>query len=376
MSLCVDMARRWVLKVVLPALTSGVGQYRETYPDKSDMKLAPQPKLDSFKKTWLQADEKLEEPTLYYNSLYALQILLWSFGDRTDDGTKVDAAAKSDINRAITLLVSNYDTLPVVGDVLSKVDHKFLLPGKGVFEGTDESANCEYLDAGFLPALTRLLVLFVAYGVGDRNVLEPIIRDLYVSLLQRQNSKLIYRALWSRDAVEVYSTQRAIQALTFYHAYAAGKELAEKRKGGGGGGDLVRNMTGRQVFLQLIDESPKTTQRPVPETAPVVPKEEDPAVVFKAKFGEDFAKYLKAIPGWKAHMAGPDDREQEWTKRVLEFGETVFADGKAGKIAVPAAVEVILLAIADLMQQPWDENRLRQAECDLLKQQYDRLLGK
>src|SRR5205823_6152221 len=75
----------------------------------------------------------------------------------------------------------------------------------------------------------------------------------------------LHSALWSSDGVEVFATQRAIEALTFYFAYARGKEKAlEKARVVGDRGserqasddshDVVvfRNKTGRPLFFEAV----------------------------------------------------------------------------------------------------------------------------
>jgi hypothetical protein len=370
LQLCVDMARRWVRTAVLPNLTRGTGQHQERYADKTPMINVDQPALKSFESDWKKAG--LAAPTLYYNNLYALQILLWSFGDRTDDGKSVDETAKSYINGAITLLVYNYDSLPFVKQALSKARHKFFLPGRGVFNCGDEEAACEYEDAGFLPLLTRLLVLFVVYGVGDRNLLEPIIRALYVELMQKRNRmETSCSALWSTEEVEVYSTQRAVQALTFYHAYAAGRERVEAGRGRsmGDGAVVLRNRTGMQIVLELVQEGDS------PVTDPPPPPQPDPAAAFQARFGESFPKYTRQIPGFTPPPPPVGNDDENLQKQVEEFAESIFSDGRAGKLPQTATAERLLHTLAGLLSQPWDGKRLRQAEFETVRKEYSSLIA-
>ena len=68
-----------------------------------------------------------------------------------------------------------------------------------------------------------------------------------------------YGALWSNKAVEVFSTQRAIQALTFYYAYAHGKERIAGSSQGVPTADaadviVVKNETGQRLVLRLSSE--------------------------------------------------------------------------------------------------------------------------
>jgi hypothetical protein len=380
LQLGVDMARRWIQTEVLPNLTLGTGQHEEEYPDNSQTKIvyAIQKESDPYRSDWEQAG--LKPPVLYYNTLYALQILLWSFGDRSDDGKSVDDAAKSAINRALTLLVYNYDSIPVVKQVLGEVPHVFLLPGRGMFSASDKDSDCDYLDAGFLPLLTRLLVLFVVYGVGDRNLFEPILRDLYVELLQRRHrTEPEYGALWSIDKIEVYSTQRAIQALTFYHAYAAGKELVDRRPGAenasgkgsvygntGAQSDVIvlRNKTGIPVFLELVGEAA--------EQIATTPPSGDLALLFKDKFTDDLGNYLnqRKLPTLIPSEWGPTKKLQDQIQDLLE---DVFKAGCAGKLRETAVAGMLIDSLIGLYKEPEaDKQRVRTIEFEFLKLLYER----
>lgn len=378
LQLCVDMARRWTRATVLPNLTRNVGQHQEMYPDQSELVYVREDAMSSYEPQWKLAGLVMS-PTVFYNNVYALQILLWSFADQTEDGSAVDTSGKSAILSAITLLVASYDRIPVVREVLGKFRHRFFLPGKKVFIVPDDQAKCEYLDAGFLPLLTRLLVLFVVYGVGDRNLLEPVIRDLYVELLQKRNrSDENYSALWSTDEVEVYSTQRSIQALTFYHAYAKGKERAEARRGDGGGDTLVlRNKTGMRVVLELVEEGGPELKKPDPPVAviPEDPVSKDPAALFKTKFGTSFPGYAKNTPGFKPPPTPVGEEDATLAKQIDEFGTTVFGDAEAGRITDLAEAERVLRQLADLVSRPWDGKVLRVQEFSGVKRRYEGLIG-
>src|SRR5581483_10287684 len=77
LQLCVDMARRWVRTTVIPNLAFGSGQHEEVYPgaEKTKIIYVKQPELDAYQADWEKVG--LRSPILYYNTVYALQILLW-----------------------------------------------------------------------------------------------------------------------------------------------------------------------------------------------------------------------------------------------------------------------------------------------------------
>jgi hypothetical protein len=381
LQLCVDMSRRWVKQTVLPNLAAKRGQHEEKYPDREQTKIvySMQEELDVFKPEWERAE--FLSPVLYYNTLYALQILLWSFGDRTDDGKEIDEEAKSAINRSLAMLVYNYDSVPIIKQVLGSARYTFLLPGRGIFDVSDEKANCEYMDAGFLPLMTRLLVLFVVYGVGDRNMLEPIIRDLYVELLQRRNrTEKDFGALWSNEEIEIFSTQRAIQALTFYYAYAAGKELAERRSGGDivPDGIALRNKTGMRVYLDLIGEPAKTRNSQSGESS-VALQSPDFAALFKKQFAADLGDYLDKIK-WLNVPPYEWDPAAALQTKAREFLESVFKAGGEGAFHDLAVPEMLIDSLLDLWKEPVDltdkkQRRVRESEIKLLEKLYGRVNG-
>jgi hypothetical protein len=158
--------------------------------------------------------------------LYALLILLWSFGDWDDSAKERDKEIEFMIERAIMQVVNNYTRINVVSEVLNRFPYKFYLSGKGFFiEGSSKEERA-YLDSGFLTLLTRQLVLCAVYGIGDPSVLGNLVESLYIELLLNRNREdPQYAYLWSIKKKEIFSTQRAVQALTFYYAYAKGKEV-------------------------------------------------------------------------------------------------------------------------------------------------------
>lgn len=370
----VDMARRWVKSVVLLDLIDGYGMHAEKLVTSDGVSEEldfnrKQPGYEHFKDD-LDRWGLPQPPMVFYNSLYALLILLWSWGDRDDvAGQLVDEDSKNKINRAVAQLVYNYSNISVVKEVLDRFQYVFYLPGKDIFKkGEKESKEPRsYIDSAFLPLLTRLLVLFVVYGVGDRNMLEPVIRGLYVDLLQnRHRGSIDYSALWSKEGIEVFSTQRAIQALTFYYAYACGKEIADAQSGGG---DIVmRNDTGRPIIMVFEKQSH------VVEVATAEPEAEEPSEpapdpdrITEAKF----SKYCQKAPGWQ--VPGPNENQaadvlQSQTKAL---GDTVLADYKAGKVSDSKATRGILDALVDIYGSPESsDGKLREDELSKVEERY------
>jgi len=347
---CVEMTRRWVQARVLPALSLGEGFHSE--PEiKTESK-----RLSKFN-TEMERDG-LASPPLLYNSLYGLQILLWCWADRDETGLKEDGRAKSAINRALAQLVYNYDRVPLVKKILAEVDYVVSLPGKAYFkEGTEEERH--YLDSGFLPLLTRLLVLFVVYGVGDRNLLEPVIRNLYVELLQnRHRNDPDLTALWSAKSIQIFSTQRAVQALTFYYAYAAGREKVDGRMLGELDVDsaapnriVLRSSIGLPLILEArLDGTLPVTSSPEPLIQdPVLP---NPMVV------GSFSAYCKQIKG---HRVTPSSQQDvgELQTAVLDEGDRLLEATKTGKVRDPILANFVLYTFARLLETPWKDGVAR-----------------
>jgi hypothetical protein len=335
------------------------------------------PGYDQYNDDLAKLEEMQHPPMVFYNTLYALLILLWSWGDRSDDGQEVDEDAKSKINRAISQLIYNYGSIPVVKEILNRFNYVFYLPGKNIFsnEKTGQKER-EYLDSAFLPLLTRLLVLFVVYGVGDRNMLEPVIRNLYVELLQsRYRVRINYSALWSAKEIEVFSTQRAIQALTFYYTYASGKEQVEAKSSAGG--DIVlRNKTGLPLILEAlfdrqVDMREALTPASQPPASAPVAAPEDPERITDEKFAE----YCKKIDGWKfPHIVEQSTEADELQNKAKAMGEDVLQDYKEGKIRDPGASKLILNSLASIYAKPeGDDGKVRAAELSLVAAQYNDL---
>lgn len=376
--LCVDMARRWVLKSVLLNLIDGFGMYAEKFPATD----GPSEYLDYEKspKGYVHYKEDLDRwelphpPMVFYNGLYALLILLWSWGDRNDAGDSVDDDAKNKINRAISQLVYNYSSIPVVKEILDKIQYIFYLPGYIFKKGDKEPKEPRsYIDSAFLPLLTRLLVLFVVYGVGDRNMLEPIIRNLYVELLQsRHRGTIEYSALWSKDAIEIFSTQRSIQALTFYYAYASGKEIVEAQ--GGGGDIMLRNKTGRPLILEAFFEGQvdlrEVTRSPVPDLTRSIEPPEDPDRITEEKF----AQYCKKNKGWEVPGLNENQAADVLQSKAKALGDNVIGDYRSGKIRDSKATRRILDLLVNIYSKPESgDGQIRENELAEVVEQYNDL---
>jgi hypothetical protein len=314
---CVDMARRWVINTALPFMYSGYGQYPEKLSDGS---------LLDFKKGEWNDDLKrivgLEEsPVVFYNNLYALLIFLWTWADQDETGEKENIRTKSRIQKALNQIVYNYTSIPVVKEILTKSRYIFTLPGS-VFQS---GQNPSYMDSAFLPMLTRTIVLFIDYGVGDRNLLEPLVRNLYVDLLQNQNKQQETLFLWSTNKVEIFSTQRAVQAFTFYCIYARGKEQMERASKGepSEGGLILRNATGTSLIIEA-----RLAEKP-PQMAPAKKGVLQPSrpIIATEKFGD----YCKNITGWRLDSAIEDD-QRVLVEKVLKKAQTILNDFHTGQI--------------------------------------------
>jgi hypothetical protein len=377
LELCVDMARLWVKTAVLPNLIVGYGQHVELLPD-GPLPYDSNPKgYDQYAAELARVEDLRHPPMVFYNSLYALLILLWSWGDWDDDGERRDQDTGEKINRSLAQLVYNYDSIPAVKQVLTRFWYTFSLPGKGIFQPGAES-KCRYLDSGFLPLLTRLLVLFVVYEVGDRNTLEPIIRGLYVELLQNRNRQQPqYSALWASRAVEVFSTQRAIQALTFYYAYARGKEYSERKAGGlptDGGGQFVTfvNRTGVPLRLEAVAAGAGPAAGPTAPTDGAAHPEPAPVETVEARTWPD---YCRQLPGFQFPKF-PNEEERMLMDAATDLGAAVLKAVHEGEIRNIRTAKVLLNWIAELVQKPSIDKSVRTGLLASLSELFSELRGK
>lgn len=345
---CVDMARRWVENAVLPVISKGLGFYYEQYEDSSFIEfkdvleeIEKKEEYEAYKKDLQQVEgierskDLLHSPIVLYNNLYALLILLWTFGDWDDDGAETNKRTKGRIQRSLMQLVYNYTSIPVFHEILNRFRYTFYLPGKlssgkNIFQEVGDMSKRSYMDSGFLTLLTRQLVLYAVYGVGDRNVLDPLISNLYIDLLlNRYRLQSEYSNLWSKNDKEIFSTQRAIQALTFYTAYAKGKEAASV--------DLISLFSNVVNKLKRADgvtteEDKKVAQRI--DTRDFLEYCKDKGVIFPSSLGEEDRENFRLSllsTGRKLLNAHNDDR--------LDYVETVL----------------LLDEVVKLVKLPWDQ---------------------
>jgi hypothetical protein len=362
LQLCVDMARRWIEGSVLPYLSRGIGQYLERLPLEPKPYATESPNYGDDFRTRSKAIEEAfslrDPPIVYYNNIYSLLILLWSYADWDVSGEAVNPTAKAAIDRALAQIVQRHAT-PEIHDFLNRFPNVFYLPGEQIFED-GRKARCEYLDSAFLPLLTRLLVLFVVYGVGDRNLLEPAIRNLYVELLQGRDRSGDYSGLWSEASIELYSSQRAVQALTFYYAYARGRELLLS-SGEQGSGLIFRNFTGAPLVL----EARFLSEQREPDQRPPAPDNDDKKRALKElldKTNKGFAPFCKKLPGFKGpKMVGLDpekDKETyEFFQRIEQLGERAITEVREGRIDDAAEVNSLLTSLCELLLNHQSKDR-------------------
>ena len=261
---CVDEARVWVQQDILPHVATKLGLYQ-------DDQIAVKPLFEhqelfksheiilNYKSSLSEIDELSREgepinPTILYNNLYALLVLFWTFGDWNEEGTGPDIPRKGQIERTLVQLIYNYRNIPIIQKILNNIPFVFYLPGGDYFDKSiAEKEKPSYYDSGFTTLLSRQLVLFGVYGVGDRNIIDPLIRNNYVDLLlNRHRVKASYSYLWSQNQIEIFSTFRAVQTLTFYYAYLDGYEYASRNRVARGGGAEATNY--EQFFAGLIKQ--------------------------------------------------------------------------------------------------------------------------
>jgi hypothetical protein len=363
---CVDMARRWVISTVLTDISTGLGIHIENAPDGSKFEIADNPEgydayMPDLKK--VEGLHDTDSPLLFYNNLYALLIMLWSFGDWDSSASEVDNKVKSKIERALMQLVNNYTRVDVIREVLNRFPYTFYLPGEGYFkEGQINKEACSYMDSGFLTLLTRQLVLCAVYGVGDPNVLKPLIDQLYIDLLLNRNREdPEYAFLWSAKNKEIFSTQRALQALTFYYAYVKGKEFekeGEAKTTQPGSGQLGIPSGGRTINLPLqlvlpenIDWSTIFSRGGLSE--PLPPDIKEPPIPKPEITAKNFTEYIKKN---KVKVAQAMSEEQmAFLTEIDKEGNEVNDNFHDGNISYKDA-KVFLNQLAELIKTPWAED--------------------
>lgn len=360
---CVDMARRWVLNWVLPAISSGLGVYTESDPNTGNfLPFEDNPKGYDLYKADLDKIEKLDQfPLVFYNNLYALIILLWSFSDIDETGQERNIKNKTMVEKALLQVVNNYTRIDVIRDVLNRFSYVFYLPGKGYFQKEENTPAKSYMDSGFLTLLTRQLVLCGVYGLGDSNILLPLVENLYTELLlNRYREEPEYAFLWSINSKEIFSTQRAVQAMTFYHAYAKGKEYGARDTSGKTGVEPPNeNRYAKTIPLQLELKIPNNvnigsllnwltgslgggTKKDPPEEGQKPPEPRINA--------NSFAYYLKEI---KIKIAqAVNDTQMTFLAAIAQTGDEVLENYHNGNIVYKKASE-LLNELAALSKSPW-----------------------
>jgi hypothetical protein len=377
---CVDMARQWVVNLVLPNISTGLGIYVEKDPtDGTPIDFDDEPEGYKSYKLDLGKMKDLEQfPIVFYNNLYALLILLWSFGDWDDSGEDKNMKSKSMIERALMQVVNNYTRIDVIRDILNRFPYVFYLPGKGYFQKKESNPARAYMDSGFLTLLTRQLVLCGVYGLGDPNVLNPLIESLYIELLlNRYREEADYAYLWSIKNKEIFSTQRAVQALTFYCAYAKGKEFGRKEGREGLITDAPRggtvpiqlelkipeNFDWNAIFSRLeslINKSKDKKKNPH-ETQPTVT-----AKNFTEYISEKNVKIARAVT----------DTQMNFLADIDKIGNEINDDFRDGRIPYKNTVE-LLDSLVELVQKPWSKSGSPLSkELDKIKTKYQKQVPK
>lgn len=382
---CVDMARQWVVNLVLPNISTALGVHVEDDPA-NDLAIDFDEKPKGFElyKLDLKKIEELDKfPLVFYNNLYALLILLWSFGDWDDSASEKNIKAKSMIERSLLQVVNNYTRIDVIKDVLNRFPFVFYLPGEGYFQKKESTDARAYMDSGFLTLLARQLVLCGVYGLGDPNILNPLIETLYIELLlNRYREEGDYAYLWSIKNKEIFSTQRAIQALTFYYAYAKGKEVG-----------LISTPTSPPTGRPPYSSTPgKTINLPLELRIPgnldwnsIFTGMESSIGIWKDKNDEgksepsrmavtarSFAEYIKKK---KIKVAQAISEEQmDFLAEIDQVGNGINDNFHDGKIS-PEDTLTFLDELALLMRNPWTKDGAPlKKNLDKIKEKSKRLL--
>ena len=362
---CVDMARRWVIDEALPEMARGTGLYVESEVDilkediiyrtyGSGLYQVNRAFADQLAGGGYGAGSK--SPLILYYNLYALLILLWSYADWNDDGSAVDGETLARIERSLLQLIVNYKNNDVLSDILKEYGFRFYLPGNVfIADQTETEMKARlYYDAAFLPLLTRLLVLYVASGAGDRNILDPLISELYIDLLLNRNQKRTkYAYLWSAQTVEVFSTQRALQALTFFYTYLKGKEKAQALATGEGGVDLI------DLFTQVVDRLKETDRhsRKQEMYGDEEKKEEE-----RSPLPEGFLIYVAEHRKKEEQVAIASEEGQVlFMDTVEKTGDGILEDYK-NELLSYEDTKILLDQCVALASNPWDKEGLPKTE--------------
>ncbi len=369
---CVDMSRRWVLNRVLNKISHNYGLHFEEYANvkildtiddefKMSQYIAELESIDNFEREKNNdsvlspfitrrgnREKELNAPFVEYNSLYSLLIILWTFGDQREDGEEADSTIKAKIERALLQLVINYRKYPTIREIVDKYPYRFTLPdvqkGEKIFSSNSSPDHqLAYEDSGFLTLLARLLVFFGVYGIADHSLLDPIIKELYTDLLfsrNRRNAK--YPNLWSQNDIEVFSTFRAVQTLTFYYIYQQGKELNQGES---------KKQTPSQLFQAVADQLAKSEMQSdsVPKTSNTdqsIPKKEFPFPNFREYYRKNSSQ------DWSPAV---DQLQKDHIKRFETLGDMIIHALKCNKMKEERGCNV-LESLVSYLEKPWDKN--------------------
>jgi hypothetical protein len=173
-------------------------------------------------------------------------------------------------------------------------------------------------------------------------------------LQNRHRNDTAFSALWSADAIQIFSTQRAIQALTFYSAYAAGKERAEHRSAGDGEAMgrviVLRNSTGLPLILEATVEG--DVARPAPEPTRPLPQPFHPQMP-DAQAARNFENYCRLIDGnFKVGESGIDQKLGDLLNSLWDNGNEILDAVKAEKVRDAVMAGFILYALMRILQTP------------------------
>jgi len=325
---------------MLYQMTVGYGFYYE-----KGVELCDKPEdYDAYKNELGRVDEivrneegEFHEPLALYNNLYALLILLWSFGDWDNEASEKDTQSRSKIERALLQVVFNYGNVSIFQEILNRFQYQFYLPGEDLFDKTKGKSGRTYMDSGFLTLLTRQLVLLGVYGIGDRTVIDPLIGQLYTNLLlNRYRGDPKYAYLWSANNREIFSTQRAVQALTFYYKYVEAKESAEfKQK------SLHQEINLIKLFSELLEKL-KKSEEPSSVEIPKIPDHND----FRRIIVEKGKKWLSGL--------SPD--QELFMLEVKKTGDKILKTYHNGELSEEEALS-LLIALEKIVARPIVEDK-------------------
>lgn len=196
----------------------------------------------------IEASETEKGPISLYNDLYALDALILTYADRKwEEGLPylayrdpksskriVEECAKDDVIQS-KLELGLYKIIKLYGKEeikkeLRSQEYKFYLDFGNVLDQNALSKNpewFEYSDKSFIPLLLRVCTLLSSYKLGNPIILDELAKEIYKDLLLiRHTKELKLRHCWDETYFSVYSTQRAIEALTdMYSFYLTQEDL-------------------------------------------------------------------------------------------------------------------------------------------------------